>query len=383
VYHIMPDTYGWEPDFTNLFPIKDIHEYSAVKYRQVGASTWNESSINYPGPWVPQIVKCVTPGTGNNNIFAFSEGYNAAINLNYVIPAPSYLGANNFSPYRSMQHPSGEIYVGGYSDKVFRYDPARPWTLNSSNSAPRLPSDPTKPNPYFIKMSPVQLHYRHGLAYSYDGTVWIGGNTTRDNPNYGNVMWYNTNDGSTGYMFPEWATSGTYFSNLCATNNLLRICVSDNKDNIWIIDAATKLVDPVPINPMGNGSSKTYMIEVENDILFGIVFSAAGNKVIRFKPSTKQVLTLQDLGVSGAPFGFGDNQYDRMDWKLELGPDGYIWMFVGDSLYRVNPTTCLFTKVLDTPCSKLKFASNHTDLLLYCDGKTDFKYIPGILQAVP
>ena len=126
------------------------------------------------------------------------------------------------------------------------------------------------------------------------------------------------------------------------------------------------------------------MIEGENDIVFGIVIAPGPTyKVIRFRPSTKQILTLQDLGVSGTPFGFGDNQYSRINYKLEKGPDGYIWMFVGNSLYRVDPTTCVFSKVLDTNYAKLMFAQNNVDLLLYSiDGTTDFKYIPGILEAV-
>jgi hypothetical protein len=126
------------------------------------------------------------------------------------------------------------------------------------------------------------------------------------------------------------------------------------------------------------------MIEVADDIVFGIVIASGPTyKVIRFRPSNKQILTLQNLGVSGTPFGFGDNQYSRMNYKLEKGPDGYIWMFVDNSLYRVDPTTCVFSKVVDTNYAKLKFASNNVNLLLYgINGTTDFKYIPGILEAV-
>jgi hypothetical protein len=195
-------------------------------------------------------------------------------------------------------------------------------------------------------------------------------------------MWYNPRDGSAGYMFPGWAATGTMFRNLCAANNGARICVSDNAGNIWIINAATKTVDPVPIIPVAG--SKTYMIGVANDIVFGIVIAPGPTyKVIRFSLSNKQILTLQDLGVPGTPFGFGDNQYSRMNYKLEKGPDGYIWMFVGNALYRVDPTTCVFNKILDTNYAKLKFAQNNVDLLLYSiDGTTDFKYIPGILEEI-
>jgi hypothetical protein len=371
--------YRYEVDMTDFFPIKGIHEFTAIKYRRTRASTWRNSTLSFTGPWIPQPIQCVGLRAGNN-VFAVSAGYNACTNLDYLADLTTYLGGNNHSPYSALNHPSGDIYVGGYANRVMRYNPHLPWTLTSANSSPKMPSDMNKPNPYFIQMPAPILHYRHGLAYDAKWLVWIGGNTTRQNPNYGNVMWYNPTNGSTGYMFPGWAATGTYFSSLCTAKNGARICVSDNAGNIWIVDAAAKTVDPVPLIPVAN--SKTYMIEVEYDTVFGIVFAPGPTyKVIRFRPSTKQILTLQDLGVTGTPFGFGDGQYSRMNYKLEKGPDGYIWMFVSNSLYRIDPTTCVFSKVLDTNYAKLKFASNNVDLLLYSSGTTNFRYIPGILEA--
>jgi hypothetical protein len=287
-----------------------------------------------------------------------------------------------------MQHPSGEVYGGGYPNAVFRYDPTLPWTLTNANAAPTLPSDANRPNPYFIKLTTPLTHYRHCMDYDGHGVVWIGGMTYRNQSgtstfDIGTVIWYDPSDGSTssGSMFPSWATSpGVKFGNLCAANNRSQICVSDNAGNIWIVDAATKAVDP---NPIVHGiGGRTYMIEVQPDVVLGIVISGTTYKVVRFKPSTKEILTLQDLGVSGIPFGWSDGEANRKNYKLELGPDGYVWMFVGASLYRINPTTCAFTKVLDASFANLKFAPNNVDLLLYFDGTTNFKYIPGILQAV-
>ena len=384
-YCVFYNNYGWDVDFTNLFPIKTIHEFSIVGYRRSNTGDFTYSQVAFTGPWTAQILNAILPISGNN-IFGLSGGYNAAVNLLYTSPSTTYIGAQQLSPYAAMRHPSGEIYGAGYTNLLFRYNPLYGWTLTNTNSMPKsgAPDPNWAVNPYFISMgSTPQLHYRSCLDYDANGLVWVGGNTTRLSNDYGDVMWYNPVDGSTGYMFPSWAASKTLFRNLCAAKNRSLICVSDNNDNIWIINASAKKVDPVPINPIRNKGSKTYMIEVENDIVFGIVLSASGNKVIRFRPSNKQVLTLQDLGVSGTPFGFADNYYSRMNYKLELGPDGYVWIFVGNSLYRVHPKTCVFTKVMDTTHAKLKFASNNRDLLLYdIDGTTSFKYIPGILEEL-
>ena len=372
-----------ESPASELLPVSPLLPPTTPRQRKK-TNPWKTSTLSFTGPWTPKKVKCVVPKS-DSTVFAVSEGYNAAVDFNYITRATSYLGATSFSPYTAIRHASGEIYVGGYSNRVMRYDSSRPWTLTSSNGNPRSPSDKNKPNPFFIRMAGENIyHYRFGLDYDHKGIVWIGGNTTRGNPDHGNVMWYNPADGTAGYVFPGWQAAGTKFSNLCASNSRTLICVSDNVGKIWIIDTATRKVAPAPIVPVPGQNTKTYMIEAEPGIVLGIVFAPGpAYKIIRFKPATKEVITLKNLGVLGTPFGFGDNQYSRMNYKLEMGPDGFIWMFVGNSLYRVDPTTCVFSKIMDTNYAKLKFASNNDDLLLYSiDGTTDFKYIPGILQAV-
>ncbi len=380
-YPSFSSTYSWDCDMTDLFPIKAIHEFSEIKYRPTGTSSWSDSGLPFTGPWVPQAIQCLALNAGNI-VLAVSAGYNACANLDYLADVPTYLGANNFSPYTTMNHPSCEIYVGGYSNSVLRYNPIQPWTMTSSNKTPTIPSDPNKPNPYFIKMSGDTYHYRHGLDYDLNGVVWIGGNTTRaPNPpgwDYGNVMWYNPTDGTNGYMFPAWktTTNGVCFRNLCAAANRSKIVVASNDGYLTVIDAATKTIDGTY-----NLSEYAYMIDV-NGVVVGV--TPAGN-IFRFNPLTRTMLTApQNIGVSGTPFGFGNSQYSRMNYKLELAPDGYIWMFVGNSLYRIDPNTCVFSKVLDAAAySKISFAPNRTDLLLYLiNGTTDFKYFPGILEPV-
>ncbi len=380
-YPLFSGTYSWDCDMTDLFPVKAIHEFTDIKYRATGTSSWSDSGLPFTGPWVPQPIQCLGLNAGNI-VLAASAGYNACANLDYLADVPTYLGANNFSPYTTMNHPYGEIYVGGYSNSVLRYNPIQPWTMTSSNKAPTTPSDPNKPNPYFIKMSGDTYHYRHGLDYDLTGVVWIGGNTTRaPNPpgwDYGNVMWYNPTDGTNGYMFPAWktTTNGVGFRNLCAAANRSKIVVASNDGYLTVIDAATKTIDGTY-----NLGEYAYMVDV-NGVVVGVT---PGGNIFRFNPLTRTMLTApQNIGVSGTPFGLGNSQYNRMNYKLELGPDGYIWMFVGNSLYRIDPNTCVFSKVLDAAAySKISFAPNATDLLLYLiNGTTDFKYYPGILQAV-
>jgi len=374
-YPLFASTYNYEVDMTDFFPIKGIHEFTAIKYRSTGSPTWLESNLSFTGPWLPQVTTTVQP-LSDNNIFGATYGYNAVFNLDYKAPATTYLGPSLFSPYESLKHSSGEIYIGGYADKVFRYDPAKPWTLATTNNSEHLPTDSNKPNPYFIQMPGDTYHYRHWLDYDVNGIVWIGGNTTRGttaNPDYGNVMWYDPANGDTGYMFPGWKsmTSSVMFRNLAAAANRSKIVVSANNGFLYVINAATKTIDGTY-----NLGEYAYMADVDGKVV-GVT---PGGNIFKFNPITRSMIVApKSIGVSGTPFGFGNNRYSRMNYKLEKGPDNFLWMFVGDTLYRINPDTLVFNKVMDTTYAKLKFAANNTDLLLYGNG-TDFKYIPGILE---
>ena len=374
-YPLFASTYDYEVDMTDFFPIKGIHEFTAIKHRSTGSPTWLESNLSFTGPWVPRVTTTVQP-LSDNNIFGATYGYNAVFNLDYKAPATTYLGPSLFSPYESLKHSSGEIYIGGYADKVFRYDPAKPWTLATTNNSEHLPTDSNKPNPYFIQMPGDTYHYRHWLDYDVNGIVWIGGNTTRGttaNPDYGNVMWYDPANGDTGYMFPGWKsmTSSVMFRNLAAAANRSKIVVSANNGFLYVINAATKTIDGTY-----NLGEYAYMADVDGKVV-GVT---PGGNIFKFNPITRSMIVApKSIGVSGTPFGFGNNRYSRMNYKLEKGPDNFLWMFVGDTLYRINPDTLVFNKVMDTTYAKLKFAANNTDLLLYGNG-TDFKYIPGILE---
>lgn len=381
-YNSFYGDWGWDVDFSDLFPIKDIHEDSIVGASSTDGGPYTYYQSTFTGSWVAQVVRALLPTTGSV-VFGLTSGYNAAISLSYPTPATNYLGSEQLSPYCAMRHSSGQIYGSGYANQLFRYNPDFPWTLTNSNRTPLSGApDPTwAVNPYFINLGATSLHYRHHMDYDSNGLVWIGGNTTRLSPNYGDVMWYDPADGSTGYMFPGWAAAGTGFGDVCAANGRTQICVSDSLGNIWLIDADTKAIDETPIRPV-DAEGRSFMVEVAPDVVLGVYMTATATdaRIFRFKPSTKEILTTaQILGVDGQPFGWASSEANRRYWKLELGPDGYVWMFVGNYLCRVNPTTCEFTQVKD--CSgyyQLKFSATGTDVLLYANG-TDFKYIPGLL----
>ena len=362
-----PSKMGYEANFDDLIPLKDVSEVTKFAWR-IAEGVWQVTAEHaYPGAWTQQLTQDTVPLSGTE-MFCISSGYGPAFKIDYAAPLLTYLGPQCFSPYSLMKHSSGEIYLGGYSNTVSRYNPAAAYDLTTGEATPRLPGV-GNPNPYFILMTrsdAEQLHYRYLLDYDANGLVWIGGNTTRKPVDWGDVMWYDPDDGSYDYVLPA-LKNVAKVSSLCAANNRSLICVSDNDGNIWIIDATAKTLDPVPIRPTVEGS-KTVMLEISTNLVLGIVFVGGTYKTLLFNPTTKAIQALTDITISGAPFGFGDNSSARMDWRLILGSDGSPCLFFGNSLFEYNLSSSSFQKVGDFAYQKLRLAANGTDVIACNNG---------------
>jgi hypothetical protein len=381
-------------DFTDLFPIKSVHEYSKFLYKLHSAEEWTSTpELAFTENWTAMAVHDVVSRPGSNIVF-LSAGYNAAVLLPYVAAVPTYLGSQIIGSYAILEAPSGLIYYCGYSNQFAVYNPDEPWTLTNANGDPVGPADgdawTSRPNPYLIKMDVAPLlHYRTCLDYDANGLIWQGGTTTRlgTNIDFGNVMWYDPSDSSTGYVFDSWETTeptAVKFGYLCAAVNRTKICASDHLGNIWIIDAATKTVGETPIRPV-DADGRNFMVEVAPDVVVGIYMTATASesRIYRFQPSTGTILTVaQELGVAGQPFGWTSSEENRFFWKPKLGPDGYVWMYVGNTLYRVHPATLAFSSIDATGTyGKITFTNGGRDLLWY-GYNTSVKYYPNIFARV-
>lgn len=372
------NVYGTDFDFTQSVPIKGNQESSIVYW---GNPATTKSEIAYTTPFYSLPVEAVAPMAGNN-IYAFPS-YAGAAGYAYSAGTATPLGGVQ-STYGSLLVPAAyspkgvqEIYVCGYPNSVMRYNPAASWThtIHTHN---------TSINPYDLDMvNGDVLDYRLFMDYSSNGLIWVGANRAGQGGlnDYGSVQWYDPNDDSAGEMFTAWRSTEplTKFTSLCAAVNRTKIVVSANDGYLYVIDAATKTVDGS--YNLGNAA---FIIEVAPDVVLGVTY--ADNKVFRFQPSTRTILTApMATGIAGAMFGFDPSSAtNRRMCKLELGPDGYVWMFMGNSLYRIHPTTCVFTKVTDTTYAKIKFASNGTDLLLYkINNGLSSSYYPGLLMRTP
>lgn len=376
---------NWELDVSKMAPLPSSQEYSKIGYREGGEGDWSYSQKTFTGPWLSFTAGPLVHSSGRAVRLTTDGDYGPVVNVSYATPAITAVGYSRHSPYGALKLPSGLVLFSGYSGATMLWDPTAVYTLHSGNSTPFDYGDPDAPNPYFLSIarSGIVHHYRFGMDYDADGKVWGGGNATRTlvNPGAGNVWWYDPADGSHGYVFdgtggkPDWDDSEVYFRSLCHALSRTKMVVAGNNNYLYVVNCADATIDG-----SYNLGEYAYMIEVSNDVVLGVT---PGGNVFLFKPSDQTMITAPaSIGLSGyTPFGFVNTTYPRMKYKLELGPDGYAWMFFGSRLYKIHPTTLVPTLVRSFDSSyMLKFldtAGNQSvyDLVLYGNGKNLY-YVP-------
>lgn len=376
---------NWEVDASKMAPLPSSQEYSKIGYREGGEGDWSYSQKDYTGPWQSFDVGHLVHNTGRGVYIPTDDDYGPVASVSYASSIIAALGFSQVSPYGGLKLPSGMTLFSGYSGGTLLWNPAEAWTLHSGNSTPFDYGDPDAPNPYFLNIarSGIVHHYRFGMDYDADGKVWGGGNATRSlaNPGAGNVYWYDPSDGSSGYVFdgtggkPDWDDLEVYFRSLCPALSRTKMVVSGNNGYLYVVNCADATIDG-----SYNLGENAYMVEVANDAVLGVT---PGGNVFLFKPSDQTMITAPaSIGLAAyTPFGFVNSTYPRMKYKMEIGPDGYAWMFFGSRLYKIHPTTLapMLVKSFDT-YYMLKFLDTAGDqsvydLMLYGNGKNLY-YVP-------
>lgn len=334
--------------------------HSSWNYPDSGFST---STLNYTGPWYDLAAKALVPHSGEKSFYAIGE---SITDYDYGDGTKDYVYMKNLpSVYHSMEVPASasplnteEIYISGYANQFWRWNPSQPWS---------------ETNPKSISF-PEHMNYRVFADYDAEGKIWLGGNAcgaTAGCVDYGSVAWYDPETEQKGEMFqgawtggnPPATGNGIKFTNLAMSNSRTKVVVSSNDNKLTVINALTKTIEGTY-----NLGKKAFMVEVANDRVLGITKDSDPSQVFLFQPSTRTMIVApQPIGVSGQTFASSDGSAARRAFKLEKGPDGYAWLFVDKKIYRVHPTTLAFEYVATDSgdSNKIIWAENKKDLLLY------------------
>ncbi|MDQ5949353.1 MAG: tripartite motif-containing protein 71 [Patescibacteria group bacterium] len=286
------------------------------------------------GPWYyattagftlkPTTIKRIYNWPGDpTKIFGWEYEYGVVFSYDISSGGVTSLGYPQKSLYDATF--DGNIfYLSGYAAATLRYDSTKPWTLT-----PTVNVSSSTINPYQISLLGGDSAGSWNGKYDYysdkgsDGFIYIGVHHERDSTG-GGLGWYNPITGATGGLRQPFLTYDV--RDLLAVNGGNKIVYSSSGDTLFILDVATKQIErtiiPIP------GTSTDKIVESETP---GVIVGIAGTKFWRVNVLTGEVIYVKDLG--GTAFT-GIASYDR---RLIKGPDGYVWLFIGNTLSRINP----------------------------------------------
>jgi hypothetical protein len=297
------------------------------------------------------------------------------------------------SIYPMLEH-QGKVYWSGYpSAQIFSYDPNRPWTLGFEGppGSPR-PPDETEPH-----SNPRRVHRHQFLPYEKtrvkkmlsgtvagDGRVYFGGKGQRDYDG-GGLSWYDPHSGEIGGMWEPFVNRDIGWVTTARDSRYVVIGTAPSNDppadskggRTYLYDTRERKLagffEAIP------GAWKTGpMLEVAPGRLLGETHDpATGDKTgILFGvevPSGKVLFTKPVPAT--VPFNWAQGT-DK--WDFRLGPDGFVWTFLGNVLVRIDPRDArVYVLGKVDPAGEIVFLGRD----LYLTGSTQLRRLKGIVPA--
>ena len=375
------NTYGYDVDVWDVFPTP-LPTNSIITWQPHGAGSppfAAQSSLSYTGAFASDTVCGLATNSAPGEITSVAGGQGSGSGSDYnTMTQVSGAAFNALDAYGAIGVPAAysplgvrEVYWVSYPDSLTRWTPSVGLTRNNPKSW------------NYQTQGVGQFAYPNIVDYDANGLIWIGGNVcgaTQGCQESGKVVWYNPVNDMMANVFdgiwiggnpPATGHNNILFTSLCMANNRSKVAVSSNDGYIHVIDCATQsIVRSDNIGVYG------YLTEVSDDLVMGITYNGSSSQLFRYRPSTGTVVTsptnISTLGIPGITNTFGGVSSKHR--KLERGLDGYAWLFVDGSIYRVNPTTTdanTFTKIVDTATYGIgKIRWSGLDLLAYYDGIT-------------
>ena len=113
------------------------------------------------------------------------------------------------------------------------------------------------------------------------------------------------------------------------------------------------------------------VVEIEPGLILGLVEGSPKSRVYKFDLQAGKLVFAKDL--DGKMFG-NVRGYDR---RVIKGPDGCVWLYINETICRINPADGGVERILDAPpAGNLLFFQGN----LYIYGSTDLRRISRMFQ---
>jgi hypothetical protein len=360
---------NYDIDLSQAYPDSGNQGKVKVRWRVKGTANWQEASAQVRIS--PMDIKRFY-ATPDGVLLGFTSFYGPVFTYDPAKGRVTILGRPQRSLYDALMA-GDEWYFAGYPAATLRYDPQRPW--NASSKGDDL-HDLAK-NPRLLKVAPQgAAKYHYYLAQGVDGFVYFGGHHERSGVG-GSLGWYQPQTGLTGGLRDPFLKHDV--SDLISAEGGRQIIFSSHgvgqgiDGKIFIFDVhLKKLVGEFVPLPGERDTGK--LLEVAPGVVIGVVAKMPKSIVYRADLHLYKVLWQKEL--EGLAFG----TVRGFDRRLIKGPDGKIWIYLNNTICRINPENGDIQKVLDAPpAGNLLFFKN--DLYIY--GSPNLRKVSGLFSQNP
>jgi hypothetical protein len=324
-----------------LYP--DEHDQATIWWRpQADQGEWRKITIDGVEKHAMGVHRLALLPDGR--LFGVSGGYQGRFIIDPKTGKSIEVGAQGGgSIYAFLEH-QGKVYWSGYpSGPIYVYDPAKPWTL-------RQPGPPGGPQPiaqtaagsnprwctWDGKDGIVNLKTRVKkmlwATAAGDGRLYFGGKGERDYSG-GSLAWLDPKTGEIGGMWEPFAQAQIgWLSTACQGRYVV---IGAQQGKVFLYDTAHRKLAG-DFTPVEKASRSGPLLEVAEGLMLGITHDPqvkGGGVLYAVKvPSGERVF--QKKLPASVPFNWIDG-IDR--WDFQLGPDGFIWTVLGNTLVRIDP----------------------------------------------
>jgi hypothetical protein len=329
---------GFNFDLDLIYP-DSSNNVATVGYATNGSGIWNvvtASNFNLTAATIRRLY-----ADGTNLFIPVTFTYGPWLRYHPATSNVLRYGTAPYSMYDAVKR-GNKWYVSGYTAATLEFDSARPWTL-------------TKANIHDPSANPRKLP---------DGLLYVAAYLERGGVG-GEIGWYNPSDESYGSLRDPLAVSHHNPADFKPILGGSKFVYSTTGSILFVFDTATKtlLSTNAPLDTKSPGK----VVEVANGVILGL----SGTNMYRWDCSTGSLVWSNNL--NGTAFGSSIATVDR---RVELGPDGYVWAFIGTVLNRINPADGSMTPIYTNNASQ-NVMFHGRDMYLY--GGTKLYRVRGVL----
>jgi hypothetical protein len=306
-------------DLGYIYP-NSSNNWATVRWKGNAESEWQQASATNFTLSAANPKKLYSDG---GEIFVLGPSYGPMLRYAPASGVVTIYGTSPYSLIGAVKN-GGDWCIAGYDAATLIFNPTAPWTLSPSTLDITSPSV----NPHKLGLS-LRTH-EFDPCIGSDGLLYVASHVDR-NGSGGYLGWQDL-AGTSGYYRPTtWEYASNSVSGLTPFLGATKLAYTPSGwPALYVFNVATKTMERTNAAILPAATTLGKCVEVASGVLVGV----NGGEVWRYDYASESTITNALPGTAWPGFTY------KWDKVLCLGPDGYVWLTLGNDLYRLHPTTC-------------------------------------------